>query len=255
MEHLLTVENGIALLTLATLEIVLGIDNIVFLSILTGKLPPEKRPMARKLGLGLALVARIGLLLAIGWLTKLTKPLFNIPTFGLVEHAVEISGKDLVMLIGGLFLMFKSVKEIHHKMEGGESPAGKTPDPARGLGKVALSGILAQIVLVDIVFSLDSVITAVGMAKEIAVMVAAVVIAVMVMLVLAGPIASFVEKHPTVKMLALAFLLLIGFTLIAEGLHQHVPKGYVYFAMAFSLGVEVLNLRVSARRAKGQAAH
>ncbi len=256
MEHLFTVENGIALLTLATLEIVLGIDNIVFLSILTGKLPPEKRPMARKLGLGLALVARIGLLLGISWLTKLTKPIVNLPTFGIFEHAMELSGKDLVLLLGGLFLMFKAVKEIHHKMDGHESPAGQTPDPSRKLAQVALSGILAQIVLVDIVFSLDSVITAVGMAKVVEVMIAAVVLAVIVMLVLAGPIAEFVERHPTVKMLALSFLLLVGFTLVAEGLHQHVPKGYVYFAMAFSLGVEVLNLRVSkGRKAVTQAGH
>lgn len=254
MEHLFTVENGIALLTLTTLEIVLGIDNIVFLSILTGKLPEAQRPMARRLGLGLALVARIGLLLTISWLTKLTKPLFEAPTFGMVKEAVEISGKDLVMLLGGLFLMFKAVKEIHHKMDGGESPAGQKPDPARGLGKVAITGVLAQIVVVDIVFSLDSVITAVGMAKVVEVMIAAVVIAVLVMLVLAGPIANFVERHPTVKMLALAFLLLVGFTLIAEGLHQHVPKGYVYFAMAFSLGVEMLNLRVSRGKRGGAGA-
>lgn len=247
MMELFTVENGIALLTLTALEIVLGIDNIVFLSILTGKLPPEKRPMARRLGLGLAMVARIVLLLAISWLTRLTKPLFEVPTFGLVAEAVTFSGKDLVLFLGGLFLMFKAVKEIHHKVEGNESAAGHNPDPARGLSQVAVGGVLAQIVLVDIVFSLDSVITAVGMAKSVAVMITAVVIAMMVMLLLAKSIADFVEKHPTVKMLALAFLLLVGLMLVAEGLHQHVPKGYVYFAMAFSLGVEMLNLR-SARR-------
>jgi len=259
--NLLTVENGIALLTLAALEIVLGIDNIVFISILTAKLPEEKRPMARRVGLGLALIARIGLLLTITWIMKLTAPLFHVPTFGLIDapaagdgagggdHAAghPVSGKDLILLLGGLFLMIKAVKEIHHKVEGGESAAGTHPDPARAFMNVSFSGILAQIILIDIVFSLDSVITAVGMAKSIPVMIAAVVIAVGVMLALAGPISAFVERHPTVKMLALAFLLLIGFTLMAESVHIKIPKGYIYFAMVFSLLVEMLNIRAARR--------
>ncbi|MCC6678428.1 MAG: TerC family protein [Phycisphaerales bacterium] len=257
-QTLFTAQNGIALLTLAALEIVLGIDNIVFISILTGKLPPERRPMARRIGLGLALVARIALLLTITWIMKLTAPLIHIPTFGLIDPpAAEgahtghpVSGKDLILLLGGLFLMLKAVKEIHHKVEGGETAAGTHPDPARGFAKVSFNAILAQIILIDIVFSLDSVITAVGMAQSIPVMIAAVIIAVGVMLALAAPISGFVERHPTIKMLALAFLLLIGVTLIAESFHLKIPKGYIYFAMAFSLLVEMLNIRVSRKYAR-----
>lgn len=223
-------EIWISLLTLTVLEIVLGIDNIVFISILAGKLPQDQQAKARTWGLALAMITRILLLFSITWVMSLTAPLFS--AFG-----QEISGRDLILLAGGLFLIYKSTVEIHHKLEGDE----KDPE-----AKVVYSfaGVISQILILDIVFSLDSVITAVGMADELWVMVAAVVIAVGIMMVSAGPISRFVEKHPTVKMLALSFLVLIGVSLIAEGLEQHIPKGYIYFAMAFSVLVEVLNLRM-----------
>ena len=223
-------EGWIALLTLTALEIVLGIDNIVFISILAGKLRIEDRDRARKLGLFLAMFIRIALLFSITWVMRLTSPLFGV--FG-----QEISGRDLILILGGLFLIAKSTHEIHDKLEG---------DEAHGSTKAAatFTGVIIQILLLDIVFSLDSVITAVGMAEDIAVMVAAVVIAVGVMLFSAGSISEFVERHPTVKMLALSFLLLIGVSLIGEGLDQHIPKGYIYFAMAFSVFVEMINLRM-----------
>jgi predicted tellurium resistance membrane protein TerC len=257
---LFSAKNAIALLTLAVMEIVLGIDNIVFISILTGKLPSERRARARQIGIGLALGARIVLLLGISWIMGLTKPLFEIPTMGLFDAAEghtghPVSGKDLILLFGGLFLMFKAVKEIHHKVASDESAAGHNPDPARGFAKVSFNAIIGQIIVVDIVFSLDSVITAVGMSNSIPVMIAAVMIAVGVMLALAGPISNFVERNPTVKMLALAFLLLIGFTLVFHAFHAEIPKGYVYFAMAFSLGVEVLNLWSSKRRQRKAELH
>src|SRR5687768_15527613 len=216
-----TAEGWIALLTLTALEIVLGIDNIVFISILAGKLPQEMRERARKVGLSLAMIIRILLLLSITWVMQLTAPLFAV-------FAQEISGRDLILIIGGLFLIAKSTHEIHDKLEGEEGHAS---------AKVAASftAVIIQILLLDIVFSLDSVITAVGMADDIAVMVLAVVIAVGVMLVSSGMISDFVERHPTVKMLALSFLLLIGVSLMAEGFDQHIPKGYVYVAMGFSL--------------------
>jgi predicted tellurium resistance membrane protein TerC len=220
----------IGLLTLTALEIVLGIDNIVFISILAGKLPVEQQSRARKLGLGLAMGTRILLLFSLSWLIGLTKPMFT--AFGL-----GISGRDLVLLIGGLFLVGKSTYEIHDKLEGEEH---------HGAARVAPSfaSVLVQIALLDIVFSLDSVITAVGMVNQLVIMVAAVVIAVGIMMAFAGPVSDFVHRHPTVKMLALSFLLLIGVMLIVEGLHQHVGKGYIYFAMGFSLFVEMLNLRM-----------
>jgi predicted tellurium resistance membrane protein TerC len=226
-------EGWIALLTLTVLEIVLGIDNIVFISILAGKLRAEQRERARRVGLSLAMFIRVALLLSITWVMGLTAPIFE--TFG-----QEISGRDLILIVGGLFLLAKSTHEIHDKLEGAEQ---------HGVAKAAasFSAVIIQILLLDIVFSLDSVITAVGMADDIAVMVIAVVIAVGVMLVSAGPISDFVERHPTVKMLALSFLLLIGVSLIAEGLDQHIPKGYIYFAMAFSVFVELVNLRVRAK--------
>lgn len=232
METLFTPENGIALLTLAVLEIVLGIDNIVFISILADKLPESQRARARQLGLGAALITRILLLLSLSWIIKLESPLFTLPIFN-----IGISGKDLILLGGGLFLIAKSTHEIHDKLEGKEGSAS---------AKVAASfvAIIVQIGLLDIVFSLDSVITAVGMVDEIAVMIAAVIIAILIMLVASGPISDFVSRHPTVKILALSFLLLIGTALIAEGLHQHIEKGYVYFAMGFSVFVEMLNLRL-----------
>jgi predicted tellurium resistance membrane protein TerC len=223
-------EGWIALATLTILEIVLGIDNIVFISILAGKLRLEDRARARKIGLSLAMFIRIALLWSITWVMRLTTPWF-------VIIGTEISGRDLILIVGGLFLIAKSTHEIHDKLEGEEG---------HGSARVASSfvGIIIQILLLDIVFSLDSVITAVGMADDLAVMVLAVVIAVGVMLVSAGTISDFVERHPTVKMLALSFLLLIGVSLIGEGLDQHIPKGYIYFAMGFSIFVETINLRL-----------
>jgi predicted tellurium resistance membrane protein TerC len=252
MLELFTVENGVALVTLTAMEIVLGIDNIVFIAILTGKLPKEQQATARRIGLFLAMFARIALLLSITWVMSLTKPLFEVPWFPHEEHVtgadgviqlvelstLAISGKDLVLLIGGMFLIFKATKEIHHKIESAAEQAG---GPAKAAA--SFKSVITQIVLIDIVFSLDSVITAVGMARSIPVMVAAVVIAVAVMMIFAGQISSFVERHPTVKMLALSFLLLIGIMLVADGVHQHIPRGYIYFAMAFSLVVEMLNLK------------
>jgi predicted tellurium resistance membrane protein TerC len=223
-----------ALLTLTALEIVLGVDNIVFISILSGKLPESQQARARLVGLSLAMGMRILLLLSINWIVGLTDPWFHIADHG-------FSGRDLILLFGGLFLMGKSTFEIHEKLEGAEHHE-TTRQPA------SFVSVIIQIILLDIVFSLDSVITAVGMAKDVEVMIAAVVIAVLVMMVSAGAISGFVEAHPTVKMLALSFLLLIGMSLVAEGFHQHIPKGYIYFAMAFSVLVEVLNLR--ARRGK-----
>jgi predicted tellurium resistance membrane protein TerC len=224
-------ESLLALLTLTALEIVLGIDNIVFISILAGRLPPHRRARARILGLWLAMGTRILLLLSIAWIMRLTRPLFTV-------FSQEISGRDLILLGGGLFLLWKSTSEIHERLEGA-SPG------ARQVGRqVTFAGVLTQIALLDIVFSLDSVITAVGMANALWVMVTAIVAAVAVMMFTAGPVSGFVERHPTVKMLALSFLLLIGMALVAESFDQHIPKGYIYFAMGFSVFVEALNLRV-----------
>jgi predicted tellurium resistance membrane protein TerC len=228
--ELLTSENLIALLTLSSIEIVLGIDNIVFISILCGKLPPEQQARGRQIGLLLAMGMRIALLLAISWVIGLTEPLFAI-------LGQEFSGRDLILLGGGLFLVAKATWEIHDKLEGEAHQ--------QAAGRAATFGsVLLQIVVLDVVFSLDSVITAVGLAREVAVMIAAVVIAVIVMMVFAARISAFIEKHPTLKMLALSFLLLIGVMLIADGFGQHVSKGYVYFAMAFSVFVEALNIRL-----------
>ena len=226
-------EGWIALATLTVLEIVLGIDNIVFISILAGKLRLEERARARKIGLSLAMFIRIALLWSITWVMRLTTPWF-------VIVGTEISGRDLILLVGGLFLIAKSTHEIHDKLEGEEGEGNER-------AAASFVGIIIQILLLDIVFSLDSVITAVGMADDLAVMVLAVVIAVGVMLLSAGAISEFVDRHPTVKMLALSFLLLIGVSLIGEGLDQHIPKGYIYFAMGFSIFVEMINLRVRAR--------
>ncbi|MCC6409067.1 MAG: TerC family protein [Planctomycetes bacterium] len=231
MEGLFTSENLIALLTLTALEIVLGIDNVVFISILVGKLPPEKRDSARKIGLGLAMVTRILLLLSLSWVMQLKNELFS-----LVGHPV--SGRDLILLIGGLFLLGKSTFEIHDKLEGAGAHGSK------GAAASSFGSILIQIAILDIVFSLDSVITAVGMAQHVGVMIAAVVAAVIVMMVFSGKISDFIDRHPTMKMLALSFLLLIGVMLVAEGWGKHIEKGYVYFAMAFSVFVEFLNLKL-----------
>jgi predicted tellurium resistance membrane protein TerC len=230
-----TADGWIALLTLTALEIVLGIDNVVFVSILAGKLPGEQRERARKLGMFLAMFIRILLLLSITWVMSLTTPLFNL--FG---HGV--TGRDLILIVGGLFLIAKSTHEIHLKLEGDEHESS-------GRRAATFAGVITQILLLDIVFSLDSVITAVGMAEHVAVMIIAVVIAVAVMMVSARVVSGFVERHPTVKMLALSFLLLIGMSLIGEGWGQHIPKGYIYFAMGFSVFVEAINLRIRSKQA------
>jgi predicted tellurium resistance membrane protein TerC len=236
LELLTQPETWIALATLSAMEIVLGIDNVVFLTILAGRLPAAEQPRARKLGLAFALLTRLGLLFAISWVMGLTRPLFEV-----VGH--EISGRDLILLGGGLFLIAKATFEIHDKLEVEHEREAAAPK-----GKGAFWGVIAQIAVLDLVFSLDSVITAVGMAQHLPVMVAAMVLAVGVMLVFANGIGNFVERHPTMKMLALSFLILIGVMLVAESFGKHVEKGYVYFAMAFSLSVELLNLRVRKAR-------
>ncbi|MEZ5162458.1 MAG: TerC family protein [Fimbriimonadaceae bacterium] len=235
MDWLTDSQVWIGLLTLTVLEIVLGIDNIIFISIMSSKLPQEQQAKARQMGLGLALITRILLLLSISWVMKLETELFGINMLGLDFHP---TGRDLILIGGGLFLIWKSVKEIHGKLEGEEHDQ-------KSLKSVTFGSVIGQILILDIIFSLDSVITAVGMVDQIGVMIAAVVIAVVVMLIFATPVSNFVEKHPSVKMLALAFLILIGVNLLAEGFHQHIPKGYTYFAMAFSVVVEMLNIRAS----------
>jgi predicted tellurium resistance membrane protein TerC len=236
MEFLTEPATWLSLITLTAMEIVLGIDNVIFISILVDKLPAGQQGRARKLGLSLALILRLALLFAITWVMGLTAPIFTI-------IGNEISGRDLILIGGGLFLLFKATREIHENLEvvheGHKAPSGRA----------AFGIVLVQILLLDIVFSLDSVITAVGMAQHLSVMVVAMVIAVGVMLAFSGSIASFVMRHPTMKILALSFLLLIGVVLIADGLGQHVGKGYIYFAMAFSFGVELLNMRVRGRAA------
>lgn len=234
LEWLADPNTWISLLTLTALEIVLGVDNIIFISILAAKLPAAQQARARMIGLGLALFGRVALLLSLSWIMRLTAPLFN------VLHQ-DISGRDLILLLGGLFLLYKSTHEIHDKLEG-DTEAGHTPKAA------TFAGVIAQILVLDLVFSLDSVITAVGMANQIPVMVAAMVIAIVFMMFSAKAVSDFIHEHPTVKMLALAFLLMIGVALIGEGLDFHIPKGYIYFAMAFSVLVEMLNLRVRRRQ-------
>lgn len=228
----------IAFFTLTALELVLGIDNIVFISILVDKLPPEKRRLARRIGLFGAMFMRIGLLLVLSWIIGLTAPLFTLPLMN-----EEISGRDLILIAGGLFLIWKSTGEIHQSLEGDEGHAQASV-------KATFAAVILQIMIVDMVFSLDSIITAVGMVDELAVMIAAVVASVGMMMLFAGAIGEFVSRHPTVKMLALSFLVVVGLVLLAEGFDHHVPKGYVYFAMAFSVAVEMLNIRVRRRPAK-----
>jgi predicted tellurium resistance membrane protein TerC len=220
-----------ALLTLTALEIILGIDNIIFISILSGRLPAEQQSRARTIGLLLAMFMRIGLLFSIGWLMGLTQPLFSV-----AGHA--FTGRDLILIAGGLFLIYKSTTEIHAKLEGEEH------ERDAGSGTATFSSVIIQIVMLDIVFSLDSVITAIGMTNNITIAVVAVVISVGIMLVAAKPLSDFVNRHPTVKILALSFLLLLGMTLVADGFGQHIPKGYIYFAMAFSVFIELLNMRL-----------
>lgn len=225
-------EAWVALVTLIILELVLGVDNVIFISILAGKLPVEDRDRARMTGIAMAVITRVLLLLSLSWIISLEEPFFTLPLVN-----IGISGHDLILLAGGLFLLWKSVHEIHDKLEGVEGHASSKV-------YASFASVIIQIMLLDIVFSLDSVITAVGMANELMIMIIAVIAAAGVMIFASGPIGNFVEKHPTIKMLALSFLLLIGFTLIVEGLHQHIPKGYIYFAMGFSILVELLNLRI-----------
>ncbi len=231
MDWLTSPENLVALLTLTALEIVLGIDNIIFIAILSAKLPVAVQNKARLIGLAIAMVTRVLLLLSITWIMRLTTPLFS-----LLER--DFSGRDLILIAGGLFLLAKSTLEIHEKLEGDEHEH----KAAKGVGK--FGAVVFQIVLLDIVFSLDSVITAIGLSNHVGIMITAVIIAVIFMMVFSKSISDFVDKHPTIRMLALSFLLLIGVSLVGEGLEFHIPKGYIYFAMAFSVGVEMLNLRI-----------
>jgi predicted tellurium resistance membrane protein TerC len=225
----------IAFVTLVVLELVLGVDNVIFISILAGKLPADQQKKARQTGIGLAVISRILLLLSLSWVIGLTQPLFAVLSF-------EVTGRDIILILGGLFLIAKATIEIHQKLEGVEGHASARVKPS-------FTNVILQVLVLDVVFSLDSVITAVGMVDELAVMVAAVIVAAAGMIVASGLIGDFVERHPTVKMLALSFLLLIGFTLVVEGLHQHIPKGYIYFAMGFSVFVEILNLQLRKERA------
>ncbi|MFM1990697.1 MAG: hypothetical protein RJA99_3654 [Pseudomonadota bacterium] len=236
LELLASPQAWIAFATLTALELVLGIDNIIFISILVDKLPPEKRELARRLGLAMAMFMRIGLLLVLAWIVGLVEPLFTV--FG-----QEISGRDLILIGGGLFLVWKSTTEIHHSLEGEQGTTA-------GAVKATFGAVILQILIVDLVFSLDSIITAVGMVDDVRVMIAAVIVSVALMMVFAGAIGRFVSAHPTIKVLALSFLVVVGVVLIAEGFDNHVPKGYVYFAMAFSTVVEMLNIRARRRSAK-----
>jgi len=230
MEWIADPQVWIAFATLTVLELVLGIDNVIFISILSGKLPEKDQPRARFIGLTLALVMRVILLFSLTWVMGLTAPLFTV-------LSQEISGRDIILLVGGLFLIFKSTHEIHGSLEGAEGEASRKVYPG-------FTGVIIQIMLLDIVFSLDSVITAIGMVSNVWIMIAAVIVSIIAMMLFAGSIGAFVQRHPTIKMLALSFLLMIGVTLIAEGLEFHIPKGYIYFAMAFSVFVEVLNIRL-----------
>jgi predicted tellurium resistance membrane protein TerC len=242
MTELLTDPQAwIALATLTALELVLGIDNVIFISILVDKLPHAQRDLARRIGLGMAMFMRIGLLLMLSWMVGLVAPLFTVAN-------TNISGRDLILIVGGLFLLWKSTSEIHQSLEGEEGHAS-------GAVMATFAAVIIQIMVIDIVFSLDSIITAVGMVDEIAVMVAAVVVSVALMMVFAGAIGRFVSDHPTIKVLALSFLVVVGVVLIAEGFDHHVPKGYIYFAMAFSVCVEMLNLRMRKRAAKPAHLH
>jgi predicted tellurium resistance membrane protein TerC len=247
-----------ALVTLVVLEIVLGIDNLVFIAILSNKLPPDQQQRARRIGLLLALGMRIGLLLVIGWIVTLQAPLFDLGLAGAPQAHGEpsfetaFSGRDLILIAGGLFLLWKATKEIHHNLDP-EEESGELLDPDKGVAQIAFGAAIAQIIALDIVFSIDSILTAVGMTDEVPIMIAAVVITVALMMVASDPLARFIEKNPTLVMLALAFLVMIGLVLIADGFGFHVPKGYIYAAMAFSAGVETLNIIGRNRRARKRA--
>ena len=242
LELLTDPQAWVAFATLTALELVLGIDNIIFISILVDKLPPERREFARRIGLFMAMFMRIGLLLVLAWIVGLVTPLFTV-------LGQAISGRDLILILGGLFLIWKSTGEIHQSLEGDDdSPGAKAV-------KATFAAVIVQIMIVDLVFSLDSIITAVGMVDDVKIMIAAVVVSVALMMVFAGPIGRFVSDHPTIKMLALAFLVVVGVVLVAEGFGHHVPKGYVYFGMAFSLGVEMLNIHRRKKSARKVALH
>ena len=241
IELLSSPQAWIAFATLTALELVLGIDNIIFISILVDKLPPERREFARRLGLFMAMFMRIGLLLLLAWIVGLVEPLFSV-----MEN--EISGRDLILILGGLFLIWKSTSEIHQSLEGEEGHAASTV-------KATFTAIILQIMIIDLVFSLDSIITAVGMVDDVRIMIAAVIVSVALMMLFAAPIGHFVSAHPTIKMLALSFLVVVGVVLVAEGFGEHVPKGYVYFGMAFSLAVEMLNIRLRRNAAKPVKLH
>lgn len=241
MDWIFNPEIWIALLTLTALEIVLGIDNIIFITVLAGRLPEEERNRGRIIGLALAMITRVLLLLSLTWIMGLTKPLFQI-------LSQEISGRDIILLFGGLFLLAKSTHEIHANLEGEEEHLEKSR-------AVSFMGVITQIAILDIIFSLDSVITAVGLVNQLPVMIAAIIIAIIVMMVSAKSIGDFVESHPTIKMLALSFLILVGVSLVGEGLDFHIPKGYIYFAMAFSVGVEMLNIKMRSKKSKPVRLH
>lgn len=240
MEWISEPEIWISLVTLTLLEVVLGIDNIIFISILASKLPKEQQAKARKLGLGLALITRVLLLMGLAWVVKLEKPFF---TGSILSYRVAVSGRDLILILGGLFLLAKSTYEIHEKLEGEDGEVTNKIAPN-------FTSVIIEIMLLDVVFSLDSVITAVGMVKQIGVMIGAVVIAMCFMLMFVNSIGAFVDKHPTIKMLALSFLIMIGSMLVAEGFHKEIPKGYVYFSMAFAVGVEMLNIKIRTKAEK-----
>ena len=245
----------LALLTLIVLEVVLGIDNLIFIAILSNKLPKEQQALARRIGLALALVMRIALLLLIGWIVTLRMPLFDLGLqgapgpYGEPTFETAFSGRDLILLVGGLFLLWKATKEIHHNLDP-EGDSGEMLDKDKGLAKIGFAAAIAQIIALDLVFSVDSILTAVGMTDEVPIMIAAVVVTVTVMLFAADPLARFIEKNPTLVMLALAFLVMIGLVLIADGFGFHVPKGYIYVAMGFSVAVELLNMVKRNRRTR-----
>lgn len=246
MEIFLNAEAWLALLTLTFFEIVLGIDNIIFISIVSNRLPVEIRSKTRNLGLILAMVVRILLLLTITWVMRFKEPLFTIPDTWILQEAIDISGRDLILIFGGLFLIAKSTREINHEMEGEE----ETEDP--GGGKSNVAGVIVQIILLDIIFSFDSILTAVGLTQHVIIMIVAVVLSIGIMIIFSGKISNFIHKHPSMEVLALGFLILIGFMLFLEGLHKEVPKGYIYFAIVFSMIIEMVNIRVRNRRKKAK---